>query len=170
MSEWIGWVSRLRRRLYSRMEELSFRTGTATIAGVLAVAATAILLTLIQAGHHAVPRSVQAGAAPAAPAVAQPMHAYSPPATHSAHRKRTEAPFADYVPGPAKTRAAAPRAAPSPTPLWPRPTLWGPKPGTSTTPPNQTPFPWPWPTPGPTQPFLGNQPGGQGLAPNSPGQ
>src|SRR5579862_7037941 len=63
VSEWIGWVSRVRRMLYSRMEELSFRTGAATVAGVMAVAATAILLTLTQGGHHAAPPRAQAGLA-----------------------------------------------------------------------------------------------------------
>jgi hypothetical protein len=120
VSEWIGWVSRLRRALYARMEELPFRTGTATIAGVLAVAATAILLTLIQVGYHAAPRSVLAGAAPRSSPVASPVYAYSPRATHRAHRHRADAPFGAYVPGPAKTPTAAPQASPSPSSPAPR--------------------------------------------------
>jgi hypothetical protein len=114
VSEWIGRVSRLRRAIYARMEALSFRTGTATIAGVIAVAVTAILLTLVQGGHHAAPRpAAEAGAAPSS-AVVRPVAVF-PPASGLPSPSRMAAPFAVYAPKPAKSRTATPQADPSPT-------------------------------------------------------
>ncbi len=148
MSEWIGWVGRLRRMLYARMEELSFRTGAATVAGVCAVAATAILLTLTQGGHHAGPPRAQAGLAPSSFVAAQPIVAFSPSATH---RSRTRLPAGGpdvrYVPGPAKTPTAAPQPAPSPSYPSPRRTFWTRPPVTHGRPSPAPTFPWPWPTP-----------------------
>jgi hypothetical protein len=116
VSEWIGWVSRLRRAIYARMEALSFRTGTATVAGVIAVAVTAILLTLIQGGHHAALRTTaEASAAPSSAVAAAPVAVFPPPADHSAPPSRGAAPFAVYVPKPGKSRTATPQPDPSPT-------------------------------------------------------
>jgi hypothetical protein len=150
VSEWIGWVSRLRRTIYARMEDMSFRTGAATFAGVLAVAATAILLTLIQVGHHAAaPRAAQAGAVPSLPVAAPPRYA-SLPATHS-HKHRAEH-FADYVPGPAKTPTATPQASPSPSRPAPWQTPWS-RPSATAKPTTPSPgWPsWALPSPPPSQ-------------------
>ncbi len=101
--------------LYARMEELSFRTGAATVAGVLAVAATAILLTLTQGGHHAAPPRAQAGLAPSSFVAAPAIVPISPTAAHRTHTRRREAaPDVRYAPEPAKTQTATPQPAPSP--------------------------------------------------------
>jgi hypothetical protein len=121
VSEWIGWVGRLRRLLYASLEELSFRTGAAAVAGVLAVAATAILLTLTQGGHRAAPLPrIQAAAAPSTVALAPPTVALSP-ATHPAHHGRAAAaPFASYAPAPPKKPTPTPQPSPSSTSPTPR--------------------------------------------------
>ena len=144
MSEWIGWVSRLRRTIYARLEDLSFRTGAATVTGVLAVAATAIVLTITQGGHHAAPRSVFAGAVPSSLVVAPPMSGFAPSATRSARHSHAAAPFAGYVPQPSPTRTRTRQAAPSPS----RPAPWHPSwaassPGPGWPYPSPSPFPWP---------------------------
>jgi hypothetical protein len=134
--------------IYSRMEELSFRTGAATVAGVLAVAATAILLTLTQGGHHAAPPRAQAGLAPSSFVGAQPIVPFSPTATHHSHTRRpTGGPEVRYAPEPAKTRTATPQPAPSPT--WPMPkhTIRTDPAVTHGTPNPAPTFPWLWPTP-----------------------
>jgi hypothetical protein len=134
--------------IYARMEELSFRTGAATVAGVCAVAGTAILLTLTQGGHHAGPPRAQAGLAPSSLVAAQPIGAFSAPASHRSHTRRAEGgPDVRYVPAPAKTPAAAPQPAPSPTYPSPRHTFWTNPPVTHGTPHPAPSFPWPWPTP-----------------------
>ena len=125
MSEWIGWVSRLRRAIYARMEALSFRTGTATVAGVAAVAVTAILLTLIQGGHHGAPRTAaEAGAAATSSVVTAPVAVFPPPATDLPSPSRIAAPFADYAPRQAKSPTATPQADPSPTARPTKRALW----------------------------------------------
>jgi hypothetical protein len=146
VSEWIGWVGRLRRLLYASLEELSFRTGAAAVAGVLAVAATAILLTLTQGGHRAAPLPrIQAAAAPSMVGLAPPTVALSP-ATHRAHHGRAAAPFANYAPGPPKKPTATPQPSPSPTSPTPRNThpRYPPRSGSPTAP--STGAPWPFPT------------------------
>ena len=159
MSEWIGWVGRLRRMIYSRMEELSFRTGFAAVAGVLAVAATAILLTLTQGGHHAAPPRAQAGLAPSSFVAAPVIVPSSPSATH--HARRPEGgPDVRYVPEPTKAPIARPRPAPSPSQPTPRHTYQAPTYQRPTTAPT---FSWPWPIP--SAGF--NQPG-QGLPSAAP--
>ena len=144
MSEWIGWAGRLRRTIYARMEELNFRTGAATVAGVFAVAATAILLTLTQGSHDAgPPRAAEAGAAPSRFLAAPPIAVFPTPAAHPSDPSRAEAaPDVHYVPGPAKTPTATPQASPSAGLPSPRHTPL-------TTPPETHPtpgVPWPWPT------------------------
>ena len=134
--------------IYARMEELSFRTGAATVAGVLAVAATAILLTLTQGGHHAGPSRTQAGLAPSSFVEAPAFVSFSPSATRQTRTRRPEAaPNAGYVPKPAKTPTATPH--PAPSPAWPRPrhTFRTDPPVTHGTPNPRPTFPWPWPTP-----------------------
>jgi hypothetical protein len=153
VSEWIGWVGRLRRTIYARMEQLSFRTGAATFSGVVAVAVTAILLTLTQPGHHAAPlREVRADA-PVSSVAAPPVAPFSLPATHRAATRKA-APFTDYEPAPAKKPKAAPQASPSPD--WPTP-LPQPTRHPATMNPSAAPPPGggggPWPFPTPTEPF-----------------
>ena len=148
MSEWIGWVGRLRRLLYSRMEQLSFRTGAATVAGVLAVAGTAILLTLTQGGHHAGPPRAQAGLAPSSFVAAPAVVPISPPATHRSHPRPSQAaPNLRYVSEPAKSPAVTPH--PSPSLMRPMPTYtYRTNPPVTHRTPNPAPsFPFPWPTP-----------------------
>jgi hypothetical protein len=151
VSEWIGWVGRLRRMIYSRMEELSFRTGFAAVAGVLAVAATAILLTLTQGGHHAAPPRAQAGLASSSFVAAPTIVPYSPPATRHA-RRQEGGPDVRYVPEPTKAPIARPQPAPSRSRPTPRHTFGTPTYGRPSAAPT---FSWPWPTPG----FGLNQPG-----------
>jgi hypothetical protein len=152
VSEWIGWVGRLKRSLYARLEELRFRTGAAAFAGVLAVAATAILLTLTQGSQRAaLTRQAQAGAAPSS-AVLAPPAALSPGAHPAHHSRAANAPFADYVPGPTKTPTATPQASPSPTWRAPRHTRLRYRSGlgspTATSPGLPS---WPFPTPSRSQ-------------------
>jgi hypothetical protein len=145
VSEWIGWVGRLRQMVYSRMEELSFRTGFAAVAGVLAVAATAILLTLTQGGHHAEPPRAQASLPPSSFVAAPAIVPFSTPATHRARRPEG-GPDVRYAPEPTKAPIARPHRAPSPGQPTPRPSFPAP-----TYRPNPDPgatFSWPWPTPG----------------------
>jgi hypothetical protein len=134
--------------IYSRMEELSFRTGAATVAGVCAVAATAILLTLTQGVHHAGRPRAQAGLAPSSFVAAPAIVPLSPSAVHQSHPRRSEAaPDVHYAPGPAKTPTARPQPAPSPSYPSPRHTFWT-NPAVTHGTPNPAPtFPWPWPTP-----------------------
>jgi hypothetical protein len=147
VSEWIGWVGRLRRMLYARMEELSFRTGAATVAGVLAVAATAILLTLTQGGHHAAPPRAQAGLAPSSFVAAPAIVPISPTAAHRTRTRRPEAaPEVRYAPEPAKTHTATPQPAPSPMRPTPSYILRTHPPVTHGTPNPAPTFPWTWPT------------------------
>jgi hypothetical protein len=148
VSEWIGWVGRLRRMIYARMEQLSFRTGAATVAGVLAVAATAILLTLTQGGHHSGPPRAQAGLPPSSFVAAPEIAPFSPSAAHHSHPRRSAAaPDVPYVPGPAKTPTATPQPSPSPTLPAPRHTFRT-NPPVTHGPPSTPGFPWPWPTTG----------------------
>ena len=133
--------------LYSHMEELSFRTGAATVAGVLAVALTAILLTLTQGGHHSGPPRAQSGLAPssfvAAPAVAP---SSSSATRRSHHRQPQAAPNIRYVSAPAKSPTATPQPSPSPRRPMPRYTYWTNPPVTHRTPNPAPSFPFPWPT------------------------
>jgi hypothetical protein len=128
--------------IYTRMEELSFRTGAATVAGVLAVAATAILLTLTQGGHHAAPPRAQAGLASSSFVAAPEAVPLSPSAAHQAHTRRpAAAPDVPYVPSPSKTPTVMPQPSPSPTPHPPRHGVRAP---VTHGPPSSPGFPWPW--------------------------
>jgi hypothetical protein len=130
--------------IYARMEELSFRTGAATVAGVLAVAATAVLLTLTQGGHHAAPPRAQAGLASSSFVAAPEDVPLSPSAAHRTHTRRpAAAPNVPYVPSPAKTPTATPQPSPSPTPHPPR---HGVRTSVTHGPPSSPGFPWPWPS------------------------
>jgi hypothetical protein len=153
VSEWIGWLGRLRRAVYARMEELSFRTGAATVAGVVAVAATAILLTLTQGGHHAAARAAQAGGAIPSRLLADPPIATFSPSARTGRHRASAAPDVHYVPQPTRTPTATPQASPSPSRPAPLRTFWTPPPDrTHTAPaaPSSPGFHWPWPTPSPS--------------------
>ena len=146
MSEWIGLVGRLRRVIYGRMEELSFRTGAATVAGVCAVAATAILLTLTQGGHHAGAPHAQAGLASSSYVAAPAIVPLSPSASHRSHTRRPDGgPEVPYVPAPTKTPTARPQPAPSPSATPMRTFLNPHKRGRPSTAPT-APFPFPTPS------------------------
>jgi hypothetical protein len=156
VSEWIGWVIRLMSTIRARMEEMSLRSGAATVAGVFAVAATAVLLTLIQGGHHAaVARTAQAGPAQNFSVPAPPVSAPRlPPATHPAtHAALADAPDVRDAPEHAKTPTAAPQASPSPSLGLPMRTPAGYPAGAgspATPQPGWSPS-WSWPTPAPSQ-------------------
>jgi hypothetical protein len=158
VSEWIGWVGRLRRTIYARMERLSFRTGAATFSGVIAVAVTAILLTLTQPGHHAAASREVRADAPISSQAVPPVIPFSLPATHRATHKA--APFTDYGPAPAKRPKVAPQASPSPS--WPTPRPQPTRYRARTNPP-VVPSPvgggGPWPFPTPSEPFTYPQAG-----------
>jgi hypothetical protein len=159
VSEWIGWVGRLRRTIYGRMEQLSFRAGAATVSGVLAVAVTAILLTLTQPGHHADPSREVRADAPISSSAAPPVVPFSLPVTHRATHKA--APFTEYEPASTKTPKAAPQASPSPDWPTPRPlpTIYPRRTNPPTiTSPGGSGYPFPLPT-GPGQPFSDPQAG-----------
>ena len=159
MSEWIGWVSTLRSTIFARMEKMSLRSGAAPVAGVFAVAATAILLTLIQGGPHAATvRTAQAGAARSFSVFAPPASAaWSPPATHPAtHGALADAPDVRDAPEDARTPTAAPQASPSPSSGLPRHTSPVYLPGTGSSTPVQPGWgsSWWWPTSGTGQTWM----------------
>jgi hypothetical protein len=132
--------------IYARMEEMSFRTGSAAVAGVLAVAATAVLLTLTQGGHHAAAPRVQAGLAPSPLVAAPAIMPLSPSATHHAHTHRPPAVSnVGYVP--AKTPTARPHAAPAPSSPLPMRTFWTRPPVLRGRPSPAPTIPRSWPTP-----------------------
>ena len=158
MSEWIGWVSTLRSTIFARMEKMSLRSGGGTVAGVFAVGATAILLTLIQGGHHAAAaRTAQAGAARSFSVFAPPDSAgWLPPSTLPAtHGALADAPDVRDAPEHARTPTAAPQASPSPSFGSPRHASPGYRSGTGSSAgqPGWAPG-WSWPTPGTGQTWM----------------
>lgn len=88
MSEGTGWAGRLRRVLNARMEEMSFRSGVAVFAGVLALTAVGIALTVtLGAGHPAAATSASVTRSPMVPpssASAAPSSSDRPSATQDA--------------------------------------------------------------------------------------
>jgi hypothetical protein len=135
----------------ARMEEMSFRSGLAVFAGVLALTATGIALTLTLGGGHpaaAAPPGASANAAPrsGAPqwsAAALPAPSASPSATQVSPESR---PVAAYTPEPVTTTHAA-----SPSPSAPASSPW------PTPRPPRRKKPWPWP--GSSQGGFGTPPG-----------
>ena len=89
MNEGTGWAAGLKRAVYARMEELSFRSAVATAAGVLAITGAGVTLTVTSGGSHqlavAPPAAsavgAQSTAAPSPPAVSLPAAAPSPSAS-----------------------------------------------------------------------------------------
>ena len=123
-------LDRLRRTIYARMEEMSFRSGAAVSAGVLAAAGAAITLAVALGGHSA--------AAPSPGAVARSTPLPSPvlPAAAAAPSSTARAtPVASLMPAAAVQRPvpatvvpiqqAAASAAGVPTPRFPRPASIG---------------------------------------------
>jgi hypothetical protein len=110
------------------MEEMSFRSGAAVVAGVLVIAGVAIALTVVLGGHNATatspPRPAAARSTPSpslAPAAALPS------ATAQATPMASLGPAGDYQPSTPVTAARTPQpsatsAAGLPTPRHPRPT------------------------------------------------
>jgi hypothetical protein len=123
VTEGTGWAAKLRRVLNARLEAMSFRSGLAMFAGVLALTATGIALTVTMGGGHrsgVAPSAVSASAAPRS-AAAQSSGAAepSPSATPTPAQTSPESqPIADYTPGPATTSAPPGSVAPS-SPPWP---------------------------------------------------
>jgi len=119
-------LGRLKSAIYARMEEISFRSGAAAGAGVLAVAGVAITLAVALGGHRAAETS-----APRSTAVARPPSPVFPAALPSAPASATPAasltPAGGYQASAPVTAATTPQASASPatsqpTPRHPRPT------------------------------------------------
>jgi len=118
----------LKSTIYARMEEMSFRSGAAVVAGVLAAAGVAIGLAVALGGHSAAatsaPRPAVAGSTPPS-SLAPP--AALPSATARATPVSSLAPAGGYQPSTPVTavttrHASASPAAGLPTPRHPRPT------------------------------------------------
>ena len=118
MSEGTGWAGRLRRVLNARMEEMSFRSGVAVFAGVLALTAVGIALTVtLEAGHPAAAAPPSASASvtqsptvPPSSASAAPSSSDSPSATQDAPQS-APAPTNEDAPQPETTTRGALSAA-----------------------------------------------------------
>ena len=131
MNQGTGWAAVLKRAVYARMEELSFRSAVATAAGVLAITGAGVTLTVTSGGSQqlaiappAVPAvGAQSTAAPSSPAVSSPAAAPAPSASPA-----RVVPEAEYQPatGAAPQRGTTNQAASSPaSPVisYPGPTL-----------------------------------------------
>ena len=157
VSEGTGWAARLRRVVNARMEEMSFRSGLAVFAAVLALTGTGIALTVTLGGGHraaAAPltasRSVTPSpVAPPSSASAAPSLPASPSASQAAPESAPAVANED-APQPETTKAPSPQASPASSSPWPTPrplpsrTL-GPEQPPETTPPGWWPPGWPWP-------------------------
>ena len=146
MSVGTGWANRLRRATNARMEEMSFRSGVAVLAAVLALVGMGVALTLALSGGHpaaAVQRIVPASLIPAPAAFPSPVPAEpSPSASPSVIHDAPESAPAQAAPQRETTTTQAPSPRPSPTTSSPWPT---PRPFRSTYPPNPDPsYPPPW--------------------------
>jgi hypothetical protein len=148
--------SKLRRVFYARMEEMSFRSGAAVAAAVLALTGLGIALTVTLGGGHraaAAPRVVSVSttatsAAPLPSASAVPSPSASPSAIQDAPEPM---PAAQDAPQSETTRAPSPKASlatsspwPTPRPIRSRPSYAPSSPGTGEFPPSPPPGWW-WP-------------------------
>jgi hypothetical protein len=95
-------LGRLKSTIYARMEDMSFRSGAAVSAGVLAAAGVAITLAVALGGHS--------GAAPGASRPAAVAHSTPPPAAMLPAAAPSAAPAASLMPARGH-RAAAPVSA-----------------------------------------------------------
>jgi len=126
-----GMRSKLRTTVYARMEEMSFRSGAAAVAGTLSAVGTAIALAVTLSGHSAAATSAPgptapARSAPSVPAAGSP--SVNPPTRSSTPVRATSLPAAPQgydVPAygittPHRTPATAPlpeaRLGPPPSP------------------------------------------------------
>ena len=127
MTEGTGWAARLRRVVNARLEAMSFRSGVAVFAAVLALTATAIALTVTVGGGHqtaAAPSVTSASTAPSSAAAqssaaAEPSPSASPTPAPTSPQSQ---PIADYTREPATTPSgtSAPRRSRAPSsPAWP---------------------------------------------------
>jgi hypothetical protein len=125
VSEGTGWAARLRRVMNARMEEMSFRSGVALFAAVLALIGTGIAFTVTLGASHG------AAAPPASPATAVP-GSTAPPSSAEAVPSPSARPSPDqsspvYGSGPAVADASSPgattqAASPQTSPASPSPT------------------------------------------------
>jgi hypothetical protein len=140
-------LGHLKRALYARMEEMSFRSGAAVAGGVLTAAGVAITLAVVLGGHSdavasaSVSRVAVPSVAPPSPA---PVSSSSSPTPRPS--RMTDPPAVAYQP-PSATRASATRHATTPAPgSTPTPRLRDPR---SPAPPGLPPGWWgngpPWP-------------------------
>jgi hypothetical protein len=124
--EGTGWAARLRRVMNARMEEMSFRSGVALFAAVLALTGTGIAFTVTLGASHG------AAAPPASSATAVP-GSTAPPSSAEAVPSPSASPSPDqsspvYGSGPAVADASSPGATQaassqtSPAPSLPSPT------------------------------------------------
>jgi len=155
VSEGTGWAARLRRVVNARMEEMSFRSGLAVFATVLALTGTGIALTVTLGGGHraaAAPLTASTSLTPSpvvppSSASVAPSSLDSPSATHDAPQS-APAPTNEGAPQPeTTTRAPAPRPSPASSSPWPTPRppySFAPNPVRHSPPPGWPPG-WPWP-------------------------
>ena len=123
MSEGTGWAARLRRVMNARLEEMSFRSGVALFAAVLALTGTGIALTVtLGVSHGAVVTSPAASATAVPGSTAPPSSAEAVPSPSASPSVAPGSPA--YGSGPAvadapspgtTTQAASPQASPAPS-------------------------------------------------------
>ena len=145
-------MGHLKRALYARMEEMSFRSGAAVAGGVLTAAGVAITLAVVLGGHSDAVASASASRV-AVPSVAPPSPApvsssSSSSSSPTPRPSRMTDPAAVAYQPPSATRASATRHAARPAPgRTPTPRLRDPR---SPAPPGLPPGWWgnrppPWP-------------------------
>jgi xylulokinase len=144
----------LKRAIYARLEEMSFRSGAAAAGGVVAVGGLAIALAVLPSGHRpeaAAPRAVTNSTTPASvPPATAPPSSRTAPSSRAARSAAAAPPAAEPAAAapaqssPSSSQAAsAPPSSPSPATPTPRPSRPGPYP---TRTPSWNPWsPWnPW--------------------------
>jgi len=151
-------LGRLKRTVYARLEEMSFRSGAAVTGGVLAAAGVAVTLAVLLGGHSDAATSAaapDAGVGSVPPPSSAPA-SVSPSVTPRASRTTAPATAAGaYQPSPHVSASGTVRAAATPTPghttPWrPMRPLWSAgDPGRPGQPgawgwPRSQPDPWPW--------------------------
>jgi hypothetical protein len=115
-------LGHLKRALYARMEEVSFRSGAAVAGGVLTAAGVAITLAVVLGGHGDVAASASSSRvavpslAPPSPAPVSSSSSSSPSPTPRPSRTKDAAAAAGAYRPPSATRASATRHAAAPVP------------------------------------------------------
>ena len=159
---------RLKSTIYARMEEMSFRSGAAVSAGVLAAAGVAITLAVVPGGPSAPETSAAATSAPspgpAARSVASPSPAPAPTSPSAAPRaSRTPSAIAagSYQPPSPVTAVTTPQAPASPAAAFATPRSLPQRAdapsGEGQPPPWSLPSGWDSATPGQREPGSGRQ-------------